>query len=165
MAYLDVWRSGTFLLYSCKAASESKKCHQDCLMSSAQSFYVPCLQSVAHSLSCCFPGNLYRMCHSSTRPGTSYHVTQFYQVFPHVSTASDKRWDEKAWVRGYTNTIYMYSRVLVSSLNYGLRLSKQPTQSMSKSSESKICIKNGVTSAGSDPDSPGLRSHMHIILY
>jgi len=41
------------------------------------------------------------MCHSSTRPGTSYHVTQFYQAFPRVSTASDKRWGKKAWVRGY----------------------------------------------------------------
>ena len=41
------------------------------------------------------------MCHSSTRPGTSYHVTRFYQAFPRVSTASDKRWGEKAWVRGY----------------------------------------------------------------
>jgi len=40
------------------------------------------------------------MCHSSTRPGTSYHVTQFYQPFPCVNTASDKRWGEKAWVRG-----------------------------------------------------------------
>jgi len=29
------------------------------------------------------------MCHSSTRPGTSYHVTQFYQAFPCVSTASE----------------------------------------------------------------------------
>jgi len=27
-------------------------------------------------------------------------VTQFYQAFPHVSTASDKRWGEKDWVRG-----------------------------------------------------------------
>jgi len=41
-----------------------------------------------HSLAV-FPGR----CHSSTRPDTSYHVTQFYQ---------DKRWGEKAWVRGYT---------------------------------------------------------------
>jgi len=32
------------------------------------------------------------MCHSSTHPGTSYHVTQFYQAFPCVSTANDKRW-------------------------------------------------------------------------
>ena len=31
------------------------------------------------------------MCHSSTRPDTSYHVTQFYQAFPRISTASDKR--------------------------------------------------------------------------
>lgn len=67
--------------------------------------------------------------------------------------------------RSCTNTIYMYSRMLVSSLNYRPRLSKQPTQSMWKSFESKICTKRGVTSAGSDPDSPGLRSHMHIILY
>jgi len=148
-----------------KRLSESKKRRHDCLMSSAQSFYGPSLQSVAHSLSCCFPGNLYRMCHSSHVQVRHTHVTQFYQVFPRISTASDKRWDEKAWVRGYTNTIYMYSRMLVSSLNYRLRLSKQPTQSKSKSSESKICTKMGGTSAGSDPDSPGLRSHMHIILY
>ena len=26
------------------------------------------------------------------RPGTLHHVTQFYQAFPRVSTASDKRW-------------------------------------------------------------------------
>ena len=79
-----------------KRLSESKKRCQDCLMSSAQSFYGPCLRSLAHSLTCCFSGR----CHSSTRPGTSYHGTQFYQAFPHVSTASDKRWGEKAWVRG-----------------------------------------------------------------
>jgi len=29
------------------------------------------------------------MCHSSTRPSTSYHAIQFYQAFPRVSTASD----------------------------------------------------------------------------
>ena len=29
------------------------------------------------------------MCYSFIRPGTSYHVTQFYQAFPRVSTASD----------------------------------------------------------------------------
>ena len=28
-------------------------------------------------------------------------MTQFYQVLPRVSTASDKHWGEKAWVRGY----------------------------------------------------------------
>ena len=31
----------------------------------------------------------------------SLHVTQFYQAFPRISTASDKRWGEKAWARGY----------------------------------------------------------------
>ena len=50
------------------------------------------------------------MCHSSTRPGTSYHVTQFYQAFPHVSSASDKRWGEKAWVRGYHTHTCTHSR-------------------------------------------------------
>jgi len=38
-------------------------------------------------------------CHSSTRSGTSLHVTQFYQTLPHVSAASDKHWGEKAWVQ------------------------------------------------------------------
>jgi len=33
-------------------------------------------------------------------PGMSLHVIQFCQAFPHVSTASDKCWGEKAWVRG-----------------------------------------------------------------
>ena len=84
-----------------KRLSEPKKRRQDCQMSSAQSFYGSCLQSVVYSLTCCFS----RMCHSSTRPGTSYHVTQFYQAFPRVSTASDKRWGEKAWVRGYNQPI------------------------------------------------------------
>ena len=78
MTYLDEWRSGTFLLYSCKVAQKHR---QDCLMSSAQSFYGLYLRSVVYSL-------------------VVLQVTQFYQVFPHISTASDKRWREKAWVRG-----------------------------------------------------------------
>jgi len=56
MTYLDVWRSGTFLLYSC--LSEPKKRCQDCLMLSAQLFYSPCLQSLAHSLTCCLSRNV-----------------------------------------------------------------------------------------------------------
>ena len=41
------------------------------------------------------------MCHTSTCPGTSLHMTQFYQAFPCISTASDKHWGEKAaWVQG-----------------------------------------------------------------
>ena len=42
------------------------------------------------------------MCHTSTHPGTSLHMTQ---AFPHVSTASDKRWGEKAWVQGYATSV------------------------------------------------------------
>jgi len=67
--------------------SESKKSRQDCLMSNAQLLYSLCLQSVVHSLAA-FPW----LCHSSTRPGTSLHMTQFYQAFPRISTASDKHW-------------------------------------------------------------------------
>jgi len=78
-----------------KRLSESKKRREDYLMSSAQLFYGLSLQLVAHLLAA-FPG----ICHSSTRPGTSYHMTQFYQAFPRISTASEKRWGEKAWVRG-----------------------------------------------------------------
>ena len=66
-------------------------------MLSTQLFYSPCLQSIAHSLTCGFSGNV-PLLH------TSRYVTardQPYQAFPHVSTASDKRWGEKAWVRGY----------------------------------------------------------------
>jgi len=40
------------------------------------------------------------MCHSSAHPCTSLYVTQFYHAFHHISTASSKRWGEKAWVRG-----------------------------------------------------------------
>ena len=46
-----------------KRLPESKKRHQDCLMSSAQSFYGPCLRFVAHSLAV-FLGT----CHSSKCP-------------------------------------------------------------------------------------------------
>jgi len=40
------------------------------------------------------------MWHSSTRPSNVQVVIacdQFYQAFPHVSTASVKCWGEKAW--------------------------------------------------------------------
>jgi len=42
----------------------------------------------------------------------SYHVTQFYQAFPRVSTASDKRWGEKAWVQSYTMCTTCVSHLL-----------------------------------------------------
>ena len=79
--------------------SEPKKCHQDCLMLSAQPFYSPCLQSVAHSLNCNFSGDV-PLLH------TSRYVTehdQFYLAFPCVSTASNKHWGEKAWYSAYSS--------------------------------------------------------------
>ena len=49
------------------------------------------------------------MCHTSTHPGTSLHMTQ---AFPHVSTASDKRWGEKAWVQGYATSVLVLAALL-----------------------------------------------------
>ena len=53
-------------------------------------------------------------CHSSTRPGTSLHVTQFYQAFPHVTTASDN-----AGVRrpGYEATAGLETYITYESSN------------------------------------------------
>jgi len=98
MTYLDVWRSGAFLLYSCKAAFWI----QDCLMLSAQSFYGPCMQLIGYLLAYCFSGNVpllhmsrYIILRNSVLPGLS-----------RISTASDKRWGEKAWVRGWVYALY-----------------------------------------------------------
>ena len=101
------------------------------------------------------------------QPRMSEAITQLRSSFTGTHCLTVKTLSSSCCIdsRSCTNTIYMYSRMLVSSLNYRPRLSKQPTQSMWKSFESKICTKSGVTSAGSDPDSHGLRSHMHIILY
>jgi len=55
------------------------------------------------------------MCHSSIYPGTSYHVILFYQAFPPVSTSSDKRWGEKAWVRGYNYTTHTHTQTCEKS--------------------------------------------------
>jgi len=42
-------------------------------------------------------------------------VTQFYQAFPRISTASDKRWGEKAWVQGYCScaTVLVITNVII----------------------------------------------------
>jgi len=65
------------------------------------------------------------MCHSSIRPGTSLHVTPFYQAFPHVSTASDKCWGEKAWVWGYHSSGYsIQHKYWVSLLNVVIPFSR-----------------------------------------
>ena len=90
-----------------KQLSEPKKCRQDCLMLSAQSFYGPCLRSVAYSLTCCFPGNV-----------TLLHMSKYVNAcdsvlpgLPRASTGSDKRWGEKAWVQGYAPDAAMYMHV------------------------------------------------------
>jgi len=82
MMYLDVWRSA----HSRKTAS--KQVHYrlqtrtvERLSNRHQTVLVPLL-GFRNPLYSCTEG----MCHSSIRPGTSYHVTQFYQAFPRVST-------------------------------------------------------------------------------
>ena len=79
---MDVWRSGTFLLYSCEAAFEHKKLHQDCLISSAQLLHVPCLQSVAHLLTCGYSGNVPILHTSTQHPGIPLHVISFTRPSP-----------------------------------------------------------------------------------
>ena len=70
-----------------KRLSESKKRHQDCLMSSTQSFYSPCLQSVVHSLTCCFSRNV-PLLHTSR-----YIIAcnQFYQLVLQVTNTGVRR--------------------------------------------------------------------------
>jgi len=73
------WMSGGVAHSFCtsvKQLSESKKCRQDCLMSSAQSFCGPCLQLIVHWLICCFSRNVpllhtsrYVIPHDSVLPG------------------------------------------------------------------------------------------------
>ena len=53
--WVDMLRSGSFILYRCGAASESEKRCQDYLMSA---LIGPWLQLVILSLICCFPGNV-----------------------------------------------------------------------------------------------------------
>ena len=90
------WMCGGVAHSFCMAVkwlSESKKHHQGCLMSSAQSLHGPCLRSIAHLLAA-----ILRMCHSSTCPGTSLHVISFTRPPPSLVLQAT---GEKAWVRGY----------------------------------------------------------------
>ena len=76
-----------------KQLSEPKKCHQEWMMSSAQSLHGSCLRLVVYSLVV-----MLGMCHSFTcPPNIQVHscTYQFYQAFPPCSTASNN-----AGVRG-----------------------------------------------------------------
>jgi len=103
MTYLG---SSTFLLYSWKWLSESKPRLSDVersvvlgswfAISSVLAYLlnVPLLHTSRYVIA---RDSVSGMCHSSTRPGTSLHVTQFTRPSPRISTASDKRLGEKAW--------------------------------------------------------------------
>ena len=67
-----MWGGVAYSFYtSVKWLSEPKNYCQDCLMSSAQSFYGPCLKLVVHSLTCSFSGNMPLLHMSTQHPGTS----------------------------------------------------------------------------------------------
>jgi len=93
----------------------------------AQSFYGPCLQSVVHSLTCCFSGNVPLL-------RTSRYVIprdSVYQAFPRVSTASDKCWGEKARVWGSSHKcMCLLTRVYGFDLKMYVRISLLPSQLM-----------------------------------
>jgi len=67
--------------------------------------------------------------------GTSFHVTQFYQAFLHISTASDKRWGEEAWVRG--------CNLLAYSLNFQFPLKKKNLLCYVFHMKSAVCKPSG----------------------
>ena len=96
---VNVWRSGTYLLYSCKTAFWTQET-------------LPRLSDVKHSLvlwsvfgvgsaltylrllwECATPPHVH--------PTSRYVNTcdKFYQAFPHNCTANDKHWGEKAWYK------------------------------------------------------------------
>ena len=77
---MDVWRSAYFFSTAVKWLSKLKKRHQNCLMSSIQLFYSPCLQLVAHLLAvfweCAAPPRI----HPTSRYVIA--VSRFYKAFP-----------------------------------------------------------------------------------
>ena len=86
--WVDVVRSGTFLLYSCKVAFWTQE-------------MLPRLSGVNGAVILQFFWEYATSPH--VHPTFRYIIArdQCYQAFPHVSTAGNKRWGEKAWVRGY----------------------------------------------------------------
>jgi len=93
MMYLDVWRSGTFPEEPVCYQLQTRTVEQ---LSARHYTVLAVFLEFRKLLYSCTEG----MCYSSTCPSMSMHVIQFYQTFPHVGTASDKHWDEKAWARG-----------------------------------------------------------------
>jgi len=56
------------------------------------------------------------MCHTSTHPGASLYVTQFYQTFPRVSTASNKLWSERPGYEAILSTHHTLSQYYMVEL-------------------------------------------------
>ena len=96
--------------------SEPKKCHQDCLISTAWS-----MVAVGSALlNCGFSGNV----------PTSRYITardQFYQPSPVlVLQVTIKCWDKKAWVRGYSTLHVLVTPVLEIVMNLSINHNEKP---------------------------------------
>ena len=96
--WVNMWRSATYLLYSCKTAFWTQET-------------LPRFSDVEHSVvlwsvfgiwsaltylrffwECATPPHI----HPMPRYVNAYE--QFHQAFPHISTANNKHWGEKAWL-------------------------------------------------------------------
>ena len=94
-----MWRSAHTFCMAVKCLSELKKHHQDCLMSSAQSFYGPCSISSVRFIGEWATPPLH--VHPTSRYSVCHCTCSVLPDLPRVSTASNKRWGEKSWLRGY----------------------------------------------------------------
>ena len=90
------WTCGGVAHSFCTAVkwlSEPKKSHQHRLHDVERSVILRFVFVISSALTCFgFSGNVTLLHMSTQRPGMSLHVTQFYQAFPRVSIACDKRW-------------------------------------------------------------------------
>ena len=104
--YLDVWKSGTFLLHSCKAVFWIQETSPR-LSDVKRSVVVRSMFAIGSTLAYLL---FFR------ERVTSPHIQvrhcmwlSFFWPFPHVNTASDKHWGEKAWVWGYYYGVFLYT--------------------------------------------------------
>ena len=138
--YLDVGLTCGGVAYSfCIAVawlSELKKCHQDCLISSAQLFYICSVFVIGSALTCGFSGNMPHLYTSSQHPTTSLHMIGFTKPSPAANVGVRRLGYEasllllfrgaivgtwvRAWEQGYvihfSGQIFIWSWTLASVL-------------------------------------------------
>ena len=107
MMYLDVWSSGTFLLYSCKAAFWIQETSPR-LSDVDRSVVLRSVFAIGSALT-----YLLFLQECATPP----HVQVHHTTWP--SFTSDKRWGEKAWVQGYASSTHKLEWLYQSWLDCG----------------------------------------------